>query len=105
MTEELKNVLAANDRYADFKILDTPVPFAEWAKGKNYDEVAVHDTTIYEFEWGADIVGFAGSFEWKDNVLTSLDGDTYNPDMPVIGYEECEGYEGEVDILVEGGKW
>ena len=105
MTEELKAILAANERYSDFKILDTPVPFAEWAKDKKYFAVQVHDTTVYKWDDGADIVGFAGSFEWKDNVLTSLDGDTYNPDMPVIGYEECEGYEGEVDILVEGGKW
>ena len=102
MTEELKSVLAANDRYADFKILDTPVPFAEWAKDKDYPTVQVHDTTLYKFDYGTDIVGFVGVFEWKDNVLTSLDGDTYNPDMPVIGYEE---FEDGVDILVEGGKW
>ena len=102
MTEELKSVLAANERYADFVLLDTPVPFAEWAKEKYYDEVQGHDTTLYEFDYGTDIVGFVGAFEWKDNALTPLDGDTYNPDMPVIGYEEDED---ALDILVEGGKW
>ena len=102
MTEELKSVLAANERYSNFKILDTPVPFAEWAKDKDFPTVQVHDTTLYKFAYGTDIVGFVGVFEWKDNVLTSLDGDTYNPDMPVIGYEE---FEDGVDILVEGGKW
>ena len=102
MTEELKAILAANERYSDFKILDTPVPFAEWAKGKKYLTVQVHDTTVYKWDDGADILGFVGVFEWKDNALTPLDGDTYNPDMPVIGYEE---FEDGVDILVEGGKW
>ena len=102
MTEELKSVLAANERYADFKILDTPVPFAEWAKDKSYGEVQVHDTTLYKFDYGTDIIGFVGVFEWKDNALTPLDGDTYNELMPVIGYEEDED---ALHILVEGGKW
>jgi hypothetical protein len=106
MTEELKSILAANERYADFVLLDTPVPFAEWAKDKYYDEVQVHDTALYK--WGddkVDIIGFAGSFGWKDNILTSLDCDIYDPNMPVIGYKEYEEYEGEVDILVKAGEW
>ena len=102
MAEELKAILTANERYSDFKILDTPVPFAEWAKGKNYPTVQVHDTTVYKLGDGADIYGFVGVFEWRNNAIASLDGDTYNPDMPVIGYEE---FEDGVDILVEGGKW
>lgn len=102
MTEELKEILTANERYADFKILDTPVPFAEWAKDKNYPTVQVHDTTVFEWDSGDDIIGFVGVFAWEDNQLTSLDGDTYNTNMPVIGYEE---FNGGVDILVEGGKW
>lgn len=102
MTEELKAILAANERYADFKILDTPVPFAEWAKGKNYPTVQVHDTTVYKWDGGADIYGFVGVFERRNNLLASLDGDTYNPDMPVIGYEE---FEDGVDILVKAGEW
>ena len=102
MTEELKSVLAANERYADFVLLDTPVPFAEWAKDKGYPAVQVHDTTLYNFDYGTDIIGFVGVFEWKDNALTPLDGDTYNELMPVIGYEEDED---TLDILVEGGKW
>lgn len=102
MTEELKSILAANERYADFKMLDSPVPFAEWAKGKSYPTVQVHDTTVYKWDDGTDIIGFVGVFEWKDNALTPIDGDTYNELMPVIGYEEDEGI---LDILVEGGKW
>ena len=102
MTEELKAILAANERYSDFKILDTPVPFAVWAKDKDYYVVQVHDTTVYKWGDGADILGFVGVFEWKDNVLTPLDGDTYHELMPVIGYEEDEDV---LDILVEGGKW
>lgn len=102
MTEKLKAILAANERYADFKILDAPAPFAEWAKDKDYPTVQLHDTTVYKWDGGADIVGFAGVFAWEDNQLTSLDGDTYNPDMPVVGYEE---FDGGVDILVKGGEW
>lgn len=102
MTEELREILAANERYADFVLLDTPVPFAVWAKDKNYFIVQVHDTTVQKWEEGADIVGFVGAFAWKDNALTPLDGDCYNELMPVIGYEEDED---ALDILVEGGKW
>lgn len=102
MTEELKSILAANERYADFVLLDTPAPFAVWAKDKNYDEVQVHSATVFKLHDIVDIVGFVGAFKWKDNALTPLDGDTYNELMPVIGYEE---FEDMVDILVEGGKW
>ena len=102
MTEELKDILAANERYSDFTLLDSPVPFSEWAKDKDFPAVQVHDTTVYEWDGGADIVGFAGAFAWEDNQITSLDGDTYNPDMPVIGYEK---FDGGVDILVKGGEW
>ena len=102
MTEELKAILAADTRYADFKILDTPVPFAEWAKDKYYPTVQVHDTTLYKWEDETNIIGFVGFFKWKDNALTPLDGDTYNPDMPVIGYKE---FDGGIDILVKGGEW
>lgn len=102
MTEELKAIVTANDRYADFVLLDTPVPFSVWAKDKDYPTVQVHDTTVYKWEDGADILGFVGSFKWKDNALTPLDGDTYNELMPVIGYEE---FEDGVDILVKAGEW
>ena len=102
MTEELKSVLAANERYSSFTLLDVPVPLSEWAKDKDYPTVQLHDTTVYKWDDGADVVGFAGVFAWEDNQLTSLDGDTYNPDMPVIGYEE---FDGGVDILVKGGEW
>jgi hypothetical protein len=102
MTEELKAILAADTRYADFKILDTPVPFAEWAKDKYYPTVQVHDTTVHKWYDEVDILGFVGVFKWEDNALTPLDGDTYNELMPVIGYKEF--YDG-VDILVKGGEW
>lgn len=102
MTEELKAILAANERYSDFTLLDVPVPFSTWAKDKDYPTVQVHDTTVFKWYDGVDIIGFVGVFKWEDNQLTSLDGDTYNPDMPVIGYEE---FEDGVDILVKGGEW
>ena len=102
MTKELKSILAANERYSDFTLLDVPISFSIWAKNKDFPTVQVHDATVYEWEGGTDIVGFAGAFAWEDNQLTSLDGDTYNPDMPVIGYEE---FEDGVDILVKGGEW
>lgn len=102
MTKELKSILAANEWYSDFTLLDSPVPFSKWAKNKNYPTVQVHDTTVFEWDDGDDILGFVGAFKWEDNQLTSLDGDTYNPDMPVIGYEE---FDGGVDILVKGGEW
>ncbi len=102
MEAKLKMILNKNERYKDFIHLDTPTPFSTWAKGKEYETVQVHDSSVFEFDGQEGILGFVGVFTWKNDTLSPLDGDVYDPDMPVIAYEE---FEGGVDVLVEAGKW
>lgn len=83
------------DRYYDFTFLPTPVAFSEAWKGKKEDLVQVHSTSC----------GFCGVFSWDGEKLTSLDGDSYNPNMKVIGYSYFDTDDGEcLDILV-GNDW
>lgn len=96
------------ERYKDFTYLDKPEKFCELMANKNYDTVQVHTAAPAEDN---DIVGFCGSFSWKDNVLKSLDGDSYNQNMLVYGYseftsskvvdEKCVNDEKCLDILVD----
>lgn len=93
--KDWKEVIKTKDRYENFIILDEPIPFKKFAKDKDYPIVQVHLTQVidigttdkkgFHFE-GYDIIGFAGAFEWKDNTLKSLDGDIYNEEMNVLGY-------------------
>ena len=85
--EELKELISSEEnkaRYEDFVILDNPVPFNEFAKDKNIDCVQPH--TIISFK-GKTFITWAGSFEWKNNEINSLDGDCYNETMNVLAYE------------------
>ena len=87
-------------RYKDFTYLDEPTEFCELFKDQNYDVVQVHDTT--PITGLGSIIGFAGQFEWKNNKLTPLDGDSYTSHMIVIGYNEFS-HEGLkcLDVLSE----
>lgn len=96
-----KKVIKNIDRYKDFEILDKPIPFSEFAKDKDWDLVQVHSTQVInigEIESDDthtdkyDILGFCGAFSWRDNTLQSLDGDTYNENMLVLGYNEFQGF-------------
>ena len=49
-----------------------------------------------------DIIGFAGQCEVKNGEIIPLDGDTYNPDMTIYGYNMGSGR--GLDILV-GSDW
>lgn len=83
------------DRYYDFAFLPTPVAFSEAWEGKKEDLVHVHSTEC----------GFCGAFAWDGENLTSIDGDSYNPNMKVIGYSYFNTDDGEyLDILV-GNDW
>ena len=105
MDKELEKILKESGRYKDFTLLEKPEPFNKFFTDKNYPIVQVHSTQIFETSGKKDIVGFYGQFEWKDNKITSLDGDSYSETMLVFGYEEfdCEEDIG-IDILV-GNDW
>lgn len=105
---DLALMVAKNStRYKDFtffdKPQDKPVPFDELMKNEDIDCVQVHLLQTYECEGHKDLVGFAGIFEWKNNILKSLDGDTYNPKSLVYGYSWFKTKDGKrcLDILVE----
>lgn len=101
-----QSIIKSNDRYKDFTILDTPKPFNELFKDMKINLVQLHSTQVIGNEPDLDIVGFCGAFKWVDNMITSLDGDSYYSDTKVLGYNwfpnkddfEC------LDILV-GEDW
>jgi len=94
------NFVKKNERYKDFIFFDNPIPFSELYKNVNLPLVQVHDI---EYEKHIGLAGFCGSFSWADNNITSLDGDTYCPEMLVYGYKEFAGKDGEkgLDILTD----
>ena len=107
--KDWKEIVKNSERYSDFIILDEPIPFKEFAKDKDYPIVQVHLTQVISIgttdkngfhSERYDIVGFAGAFEWKDNHLESLDGDVYNEEMDVLGYNEFTVKE---NVLLFGG--
>lgn len=75
--ENIKN----HPRYKRFTFFEVPVAFNEYFKDKDYNLVQVHDISDC-----TDPVGYVGDFEWKSNVLKPLDGDTYNEDMTIWGF-------------------
>lgn len=91
MSDELKDVLKASDRYKNFTFLDKPVCFKDMFKDKNFDVVQLHSTQIIDIGNGIkDIVGFCGAFKWHNNEITPLDGDDYNNNFNVLGFEEFD---------------
>ena len=111
--KDWKEIVKNSERYSDFIILDEPMSFKEFATDHgDIDLVQVHSTSVMELSNGeCDIVGFAGQFRWRNNRLIPLDGDTYNEDMTVLGYDwfypvaDTHLLSGEcLDILV-GDDW
>lgn len=96
----LKERLKGSEQYKDFTFLTTPVPFKELMSNENFDIVQTH---CVQPVGDNDIIGFCGVFSWRDNVLTSLDSDTYSEDSLVYGYmrftTECD--ETALDILID----
>jgi hypothetical protein len=102
MNNNIKNIIKNLDRYSDFILLENPVQFDILFKDRKFDVVQVHSTSLVDEN---NIVGFCGVFEWNNNTIISLDGDSYNKFMNVIGYEEFtnkeENIQTGIDILVE----
>lgn len=75
------SIIKTNPRYKNFQCFERPIAFNELFRDTDYDVVQVHDMMPLD-----DPVGFVGVFKWKSNALTPLDGDTYNANMPVWGF-------------------
>ena len=98
-----------NKRYDDFVFIkdsfsdSTNIPFSAFAKDDNYHIVQIYDLSLISD--ADDIVGFAGQFRWENNKITSLDGDSYNPDMTIWGYEIFRDDDGNTCLTVLSNDW
>lgn len=98
-------IAKTNERYDDFVFIEysfsgsTNVPFSTYANNDHYHIVQIYDLTIAPN--ADDILGFAGQFRWENNKITSLDGDSYNPDMTIWGYKIFRDDDGNtcLDVL------
>lgn len=95
-----QEIIKTDDRYKDFVIFDEPKPFCELFT-EDIPVVQTHSTQVYK----GIILGFCGTFSWKNHQIKSLDGDSYNEKMLVLGYEWFKtGKKNCLDILV-GDDW
>lgn len=100
-----KEVVKSDVCYKNFILLDKPVMFCEMFANQNIPFVQLYSTQVYETENKQYIVGFCGCFEWNNDEVIPLDGDSYSKNIMVYGYEwfiiENEKY---LSILV-GEDW
>ena len=96
--QEIVRTLKKKEGYRSFTFFATAQDFSKWFNNQEYALVQLYDMTPIR---SGDIVGFAGTFRWTDNTITSLDGDSYS--SPVIwGYREFEEKGRKcLDILAE----
>ena len=100
-----------SERYKNFTYFNKPgddpaVPFNKLMAGENIDVVQVNSLQILGNNGYEVIIGFCGAFEWKNDTLRPLDGDSYNPATLVYGYEWFTTKDGGrgLEILV-GEDW
>lgn len=110
MNDELRDILEASDRYKGFTLPDKPVCFKDMFKDRYFNVVYLYSTQIFDVGNGIkDIVGFCGAFEWHNNKITSLDGDAYNDSFNVLGFEEFNYEENNIQLkginVLVGNDW
>ena len=106
MDAKIRNIIENDERYKTFTILDTPEPFNKFFADKDINLVQIHSTEVVGEN---KILGFCGICKWVNNVLSPLDGDLYNAEMLVLGYDWFKVTENgltydALDILV-GNDW
>ena len=79
-----RDIIESDKRYNDFTIVDDPVRFTEMFAGQDISYVEVF--SIWNLS-GEPAGYFCGAFQWKDNDIISLDGDSYEDDMVVYAYK------------------
>ncbi len=100
--EELKQRVSNNERYKDFIFLEKPTEFDKTDLfSDKYAEIQLHD--VSEIPGYPDVVGFCGVFKIEDGKINSLDYDSYDPQMIVVGYQEfTHNDEVCLDLLTTG---
>ena len=105
LTENTIKYLKGATRYKGFTLLEDPVRFNDLFAGKEYEKVQLFCTDTIENDGDVvGICGFCGICSWKNGKITPLDGDSYNSEMAVYGYEEWGNGEKGIDVLV-GTDW
>ena len=101
-----KEIVLNIDRYKGFIILDDPRKFKEISELNCLQKpiVQLHDMT--SINNGKDIIGFCGVTMWENGKLIPLDGDNYDSDMLIYGYnithiKDNFGSKILVDILIK----
>ena len=85
--EELKQRVSNIDRYEDFVFLEKPIEFNKTDLfSDKYAEIQLHD--VSKMPDYPDVLGFCGAFKIENGKIVSLDGDSYGPQMIVVGYQE-----------------
>jgi hypothetical protein len=85
--EELKQRVSNNARYEDFIFLEKPTEFDKTDLfSDKYAEIQLHD--VNKIPDYPDVLGFCGVFKIENGEIVSLDGDSYDPQMIVVGYQE-----------------
>ena len=85
-----KEAIKHDAEYSDYIILDNPAPFNEMYANRDIPRVQLYSTQVFTVDGVEHIVGFCGVFEWKNNEIIPLDGDSYSDKLHVLGYEEDE---------------
>lgn len=117
LVEEIKQIIKKNLRYPIEEIISTehnknrygsfetfvtgPIPFNEVFKDQDINTVKVHSIISLKDE---EVIMYCGVFEWRENNIISLDGDTYNEDMEVLAYKWSVDEKTKLDIIV-GDDW
>lgn len=102
-------IAETNEKYDDFIPIIEPFSgstnrlFSTFANDDSYHIVQVYDLSIIPS--ADDIIGFAGQFRWENNTITSLDGDSYNPDMTIWGYKIFRDDEGHTCLDILSNDW
>lgn len=85
-----REIIKNDEMYRDFTILDKPAKFKDIYANKDIPRVQLYSTSVFSVDGKEQLIGFCGVFEWKDNKVIPLDGDSYSENFRVLGYEEDE---------------
>ncbi len=103
MDKKLMDILKSSERYSAFTLYDKSVLFKTTPLfSEKYEVIQVHDSTIIG---ETEICGFAGVCKVLNGEIRSLDGDSYSPDMTIIGYEEFKNNDGKLCLDVIADEW
>lgn len=85
--EELKQRVSNMDRYKDFTFLEKLTEFDKTDLfSDKYDVIQLHD--VKGIPGYPDVLGFCGVFKIESGKIAPLDGDSYDSQMIVVGYQE-----------------